>query len=250
MGPLTFGKKEEQIFLGREIAQHQDYSEDTAVNIDKEIRGIIQRNYDRARTLLEQHKNAAAGDRRGTAGARGARRRAGPPHRRRRAARGTPRRPRRRCDRRWHQAPDEGTAFARAADSAAEQADDAGVGPTFRSGVFEKPGQFDRGHSRTPDLKVGPTGDQCDRFAKALLHPAARRRSPRPRRAHARHGHPQHHAGFVRRRRRALRRRSGGRRRVADGGAKAPTSSTSAASPHAQAPTKWAPTRRCGECCR
>jgi cell division protease FtsH len=56
MGPLTFGKKEEQIFLGREIAQHQDYSEDTAVNIDKEIRGIIQRNYDRARALLEQQK--------------------------------------------------------------------------------------------------------------------------------------------------------------------------------------------------
>jgi cell division protease FtsH len=58
MGPLTFGKKEEQIFLGRVIAQHQDYSEDTAVNIDKEIRGIIQRNYDRARALLEQHKAA------------------------------------------------------------------------------------------------------------------------------------------------------------------------------------------------
>jgi cell division protease FtsH len=58
MGPLTFGKKEEQIFLGREIAQHQDYSEDTAVSIDKEIRGIITRNYDRARQLLEQHKAA------------------------------------------------------------------------------------------------------------------------------------------------------------------------------------------------
>ena len=58
MGPLTFGKKEEQIFLGREIAQHQDYSEDTAVNIDKEIKGIVHRNYDKARTLLEQHKKA------------------------------------------------------------------------------------------------------------------------------------------------------------------------------------------------
>jgi cell division protease FtsH len=57
MGPLTFGKKEEQIFLGREIAQHQDYSEDTAVNIDREIRRIIQTNYDRARTLLDQHKS-------------------------------------------------------------------------------------------------------------------------------------------------------------------------------------------------
>ena len=38
MGPLTFGKKEEQIFLGREIAQHQDYSEDTAMKIDHEVK--------------------------------------------------------------------------------------------------------------------------------------------------------------------------------------------------------------------
>ena len=37
LGPLTFGKKEEQIFLGREIAQHRDYSEDTAIKIDKEV---------------------------------------------------------------------------------------------------------------------------------------------------------------------------------------------------------------------
>ena len=58
MGPLTFGKKEEQIFLGREIAQHHDYSEDTAINIDKEIRRIVQANYDKARTLLDQHKTA------------------------------------------------------------------------------------------------------------------------------------------------------------------------------------------------
>ncbi len=35
LGPLTFGKKEEQIFLGREISQHRDYSEDTAIKIDK-----------------------------------------------------------------------------------------------------------------------------------------------------------------------------------------------------------------------
>jgi len=58
MGPLTFGKKEEQIFLGREIAQHQDYSEDTAINIDKEIRRIITNNYDKSRALLENHKTA------------------------------------------------------------------------------------------------------------------------------------------------------------------------------------------------
>ena len=45
MGPLTFGKKEEQIFLGREIAQHQDYSEDTAIKIDKEVKRIVTDNY-------------------------------------------------------------------------------------------------------------------------------------------------------------------------------------------------------------
>jgi cell division protease FtsH len=41
LGPLTFGKKEEQIFLGREIATHRDYSEDTAQEIDKEVRRIV-----------------------------------------------------------------------------------------------------------------------------------------------------------------------------------------------------------------
>jgi cell division protease FtsH len=57
MGPLTFGKKEEQIFLGREIAQHQDYSEDTAVRIDHEVKRIVTENYSRARTvLLEQRE--------------------------------------------------------------------------------------------------------------------------------------------------------------------------------------------------
>src|SRR3990170_803180 len=58
MGPLTFGKKEEQIFLGREIAQHQDYSEDTALRIDHEIKRFVTSNYERARTVLEQHKPA------------------------------------------------------------------------------------------------------------------------------------------------------------------------------------------------
>jgi len=58
MGPLTFGKKEEQIFLGREIAQHQDYSEDTAIRIDQEIKLIVTTNFDRARKLLETHRDA------------------------------------------------------------------------------------------------------------------------------------------------------------------------------------------------
>ena len=48
MGPLTFGKKEEQIFLGREIAQHQDYSEDTALKIDHEVKRFVTDNYQRA----------------------------------------------------------------------------------------------------------------------------------------------------------------------------------------------------------
>jgi cell division protease FtsH len=58
MGPLTFGKKEEQIFLGREIAQHQDYSEDTALKIDHEIKRIVTKNYDRSKVLIEQHRPA------------------------------------------------------------------------------------------------------------------------------------------------------------------------------------------------
>ncbi len=58
MGPLTFGKKEEQIFLGREIAQHQDYSEDTAIAIDREIKRIVTDNYTRAKVLIEEHQMA------------------------------------------------------------------------------------------------------------------------------------------------------------------------------------------------
>jgi len=56
MGPLTFGKKEEQIFLGREIAQRQDYSEDTARRIDQEVKRIVMQGYQSARTLLEANR--------------------------------------------------------------------------------------------------------------------------------------------------------------------------------------------------
>jgi cell division protease FtsH len=56
MGPLTFGKKEEQIFLGREIAQHQDYSEDTALKIDQEVKRFVTDNYQRAHALLSGSK--------------------------------------------------------------------------------------------------------------------------------------------------------------------------------------------------
>ena len=56
VGPLVFGKKEEQIFLGREIAQHQDYSEDTAVHIDEEVNKFVTDNYARAQKVLLEHK--------------------------------------------------------------------------------------------------------------------------------------------------------------------------------------------------
>jgi len=56
MGPLTFGKKEEQIFLGREIAQRSDYSEDTALRIDQEVKRIVTENYQRSLAILEEYK--------------------------------------------------------------------------------------------------------------------------------------------------------------------------------------------------
>jgi cell division protease FtsH len=56
MGPLTFGKKEEQIFLGREIAQHQDYSEDTALRIDQEVKRFVTDNYTKSQNVLLEHK--------------------------------------------------------------------------------------------------------------------------------------------------------------------------------------------------
>jgi cell division protease FtsH len=55
MGPLTFGQKEGSIFLGRDIQQQRDYSEATAQAIDREIRDIVQRNYGRAREILEKN---------------------------------------------------------------------------------------------------------------------------------------------------------------------------------------------------
>jgi len=58
MGPLTFGKKEEQIFLGREIAQHRDYSEDTAIRIDQEVKRIVEQGYTRAWKTLEENRES------------------------------------------------------------------------------------------------------------------------------------------------------------------------------------------------
>lgn len=55
MGPLAFGTKEEQIFLGREIAQHKDYSEVTAIAIDEEIKRMVTHGYDTAKAILTQY---------------------------------------------------------------------------------------------------------------------------------------------------------------------------------------------------
>jgi len=57
MGPLTFGKQEQNIFLGKEFARHQDYSESTSVAIDEEIRRFITEAYDDARTILDEHRD-------------------------------------------------------------------------------------------------------------------------------------------------------------------------------------------------
>jgi cell division protease FtsH len=54
LGPLTFGKREEHIFLGRELARHQDYSEETAVLIDAEVKQIVLDSATRARSILEE----------------------------------------------------------------------------------------------------------------------------------------------------------------------------------------------------
>jgi cell division protease FtsH len=57
LGPLAFGKKEEAIFLGREIAQHRDYSEDTAIHIDQEVHGIVTAAYNNAHGILENNRD-------------------------------------------------------------------------------------------------------------------------------------------------------------------------------------------------
>ncbi len=58
LGPLTFGKKEEQIFLGRDFSQQSDYSQETAMQIDQEVKWIVTQNYGRAREVLKSHQRA------------------------------------------------------------------------------------------------------------------------------------------------------------------------------------------------
>ncbi len=55
LGPLSFGKKEEEIFLGREIAKHRDYSERTAQQIDEEVRGVVEKAEHKATELLSKN---------------------------------------------------------------------------------------------------------------------------------------------------------------------------------------------------
>jgi cell division protease FtsH len=58
LGPLTYGKKEEQIFLGKEFNRHQDYSEATALKIDAEIKRIVSEQYERAQRTLNEKRDA------------------------------------------------------------------------------------------------------------------------------------------------------------------------------------------------
>ena len=58
LGPLSFGKKEEQIFLGREIAQHRDYSEETAIKIDEQVKKLVQGGYNTSKAILEERSEA------------------------------------------------------------------------------------------------------------------------------------------------------------------------------------------------
>jgi cell division protease FtsH len=56
LGPLTFGDREEMVFLGREIAEQRNYSEEVAEEIDQEVRRIIDVAYNRARDILISYR--------------------------------------------------------------------------------------------------------------------------------------------------------------------------------------------------
>jgi cell division protease FtsH len=58
LGAISYGKKEEQIFLGREFAQHQDFSEETARMIDAEVKRIVEKAYKTANEIIQKHKDA------------------------------------------------------------------------------------------------------------------------------------------------------------------------------------------------
>jgi cell division protease FtsH len=58
LGPLSFGSKDEPVFLGRDFSQRPDYSEDTALQIDRQVRHIVQTGYERARSVLSDYREA------------------------------------------------------------------------------------------------------------------------------------------------------------------------------------------------
>src|SRR5207245_10852774 len=58
MGPISLGQKEEQIFLGREIAQHRDYSEATAIRIDEQVKMLVENGYNRSKKIIEDNREA------------------------------------------------------------------------------------------------------------------------------------------------------------------------------------------------
>ena len=58
LGPVSFGKREEQIFLGREIAQHRDYSEETAIRIDEQVKRFVEEGYQRAKQIISENADA------------------------------------------------------------------------------------------------------------------------------------------------------------------------------------------------
>jgi len=57
LGPMTFGKKEQEVFLGRDIGQARDFSDDTAKDIDAQVRGFIDAGYKAAYDLLDNHQD-------------------------------------------------------------------------------------------------------------------------------------------------------------------------------------------------
>src|SRR4029077_12961571 len=58
LGPISLGQKEEQIFLGREIAQHRDYSEATAIRIDEQVKMMVENGYNRSKKIIEDNREA------------------------------------------------------------------------------------------------------------------------------------------------------------------------------------------------
>ena len=186
MGPLTFGKKEEQIFLGREIAQHQDYGEDTAIKIDQEVKAIVTAQVHAGPRLGLGEPLGACEHCRGAPDSRGARRRAGalPGGRRHAGGGGAGRRGGgARIDRRGAAG-----APARARLDGSPASAHPEPGPAAIVGG-------ERGAGRT----APPRAAVPDHVAHTpTLHRGPHRRAPsRPRRADAGDGRDQHHAGLV-----------------------------------------------------